>query len=104
MRAEAEWVAGQAARHEVQRTNGHERKVITATFRDNSFFRWYGDAPQVVLEVDVTNGFVLSALLSWAFFLRRINKKDAKEAVLDMLLDAKVIADKQLLKIPVAEV
>jgi len=93
-----------SARHEVQRTNGHDRKVITATFRDNSFFRWYGDAPQVVLEVDVTNGFVLSARLSWAFFLRRINKKDAKEAVLDMLLDAKVIADKQLLKIPVAEV
>ncbi|KAJ1495715.1 hypothetical protein T484DRAFT_2016554 [Baffinella frigidus] len=64
-----------SSRHTIERTKERDRKVITATFRDNNFFRWFGEPPMMTLEFDATNRFVLSAKLAWPFFSKRLNNK-----------------------------
>jgi len=85
-------VACHAATHNLERTEGSDRKIITATFVDRGWLRWRGNPPEVAITFDATHRWVLHAKFAWRGWSKRLSTKDVLAVVLEMLRDARVIA------------
>eukprot|EP00293_Proteomonas_sulcata_P008101 CAMPEP_0184306000 /NCGR_PEP_ID=MMETSP1049-20130417/15112_1 /TAXON_ID=77928 /ORGANISM="Proteomonas sulcata, Strain CCMP704" /LENGTH=136 /DNA_ID=CAMNT_0026618167 /DNA_START=20 /DNA_END=430 /DNA_ORIENTATION=+ len=77
--------------HNIEKTDYLDRKTISGTFLDRSFFRWYGEPPMVTIKFDATNRWVLNAEFSWPYMSKWLSKQDARGTIIDMLVEAKVI-------------
>uniref|UniRef100_A0A7S0VIA9 Uncharacterized protein n=1 Tax=Hemiselmis tepida TaxID=464990 RepID=A0A7S0VIA9_9CRYP len=80
------------AQTSADRKGSMHSKIVTVSFTDKSFFRWFGDYPLVTLELDYMHMFVKSALLSWDYMGKRISRADPHALVCDMLVEAGAIS------------